>query len=347
MPSKATKTYKTTVLTAPGQISVEERPVLNPADSEVAIRVACTGICGTDMAIYDGEYSVPLPVVLGHEFTGRVTAVGSQAPPDLIGKLVAAQINNTCLSYDRPEKCPACWRGLPSHCTQRTVLGILNYDGTFAEMVRVPFRNLHVLPETMPTREGVFIEPLAAAIQTFELSPVSKSDTVVVLGAGRLGTLLCSVAKQRGATTLAVDPNEDALRRASDFGAEHVFCGTAEEAAEEVKTYTEGLGADLVIDATGKPAGLNDALSLVRPRGTVAVKTTCGIPSPQVDATRIAVDEITIQGSRCGPFPKAIEMMAKKRINVASLISRVFPMTAISEAFEAARTETKILIEAT
>ncbi len=112
-----------------------------------------------------------------------------------------------------------------------------------------------------------------------------------------------------------------------------------------MKRLTEGLGADIVIDATGRATGLNDAMSLVRPRGTVALKTTCGVPSPPIDATRIAVDEVTIQGSRCGPFDKAIEMIASSRIDVASLISNVFPLSNVKQAMESAKSETKVLIE--
>ncbi len=337
--------YTAAVLAAPKRVSMEARAAQRLARNEVLIQVAYAGVCGTDIAIYSGEYAVPLPLVLGHEFTGNVVEVGSEVPPGLVGKLVTAEINNTCLSYDRTDKCPACRRGFPTHCMRRTVLGIVNCDGAFAEMVRVPFRNVHILPEAISPREGVFVEPLAAAIQTFELSPAQEGEIVVVLGVGRLGTLLCAVAKDRGAKVMAVDLNENALERAVSFGADHVFLGTAEQASFEVKKLTEGLGADMVIDATGRAAGLNDALSLVRPRGTVALKTTCGLPSPPVDATRIAVDEIRIQGSRCGPFPKAIEMIASRRINVSSLISSVLPLDEAKDGIEAAKTETKVLIE--
>lgn len=339
------QTYMRAILSAPGEVSLRSRAASEPTENEVVVEVAYAGVCGTDLAIYSGEYDVPLPLVPGHEFTGRVARVGSEVPSDLAGKLVTSEINNTCLSYGRREKCPACRRGFPNHCTQRTVLGIVGCDGAFAEMVRVPFRNVHVLPDGMSAREGVFVEPLAAAIQTFELSPVEEGAVVVVLGVGRLGTLLCAVAKDRGATVIAVDVKENALERAASFGADHILLGTAEKAVAEVRKLTEGLGADIVIDATGRATGLNEALSLVSPRGTVALKTTCGVPSPPVDATQIAVDEIRIQGSRCGPFDKAIEMIASRRINVASLISSVFPLHEIKQAMECAKSETKVLIE--
>ena len=337
-------TYTAAVLDVPRHVRIEQRTLAPLAANEILIRVAYAGICGTDIAIYSGGYAVPLPLVLGHEFTGYVETLGSEAPRDLTGKLVTAEINNTCLSYDVPEKCPACRRGFPNHCMQRTVLGITRYDGAFAEMVRVPFRNVHVLPDTVSPREGVFVEPLAAAIQTFELSPVGEGAVVVILGVGRLGTLLCAVAKERGATVVAADTSERALERARIFGADHTVIGNAEQAAAHVKTLTEGLGADMVIDATGKPTGFNEALSLVRPRGVVALKTTSGIPSPPVDATRIAVDEISIQGSRCGPFPKAIEMLAARRLTVTPLISSIFRLSETEKAIEAGSTKTKILI---
>ncbi len=215
--------YSIAVLSAPGEISLQARTAPELAKNEVAIAVAYAGVCGTDLAIYSGEYDVPLPLVQGHEFTGYVTRVGPEVPSDLLGKLVTSEINNTCLSYDRPEKCPACRRGFPNHCTQRTVLGIVGCDGAFAQSVRVPFRNIHVLPDVVSPREGVFVEPLAAAIQTFELSPVGEGDVVAVLGVGRLGTLLCAVAKNRGAEVIALDVKQDALERAASFGADHVF----------------------------------------------------------------------------------------------------------------------------
>jgi alcohol dehydrogenase len=339
------ETYRAAVLAAPGRISHEVRALPELRDDEVLIDVTYAGVCGTDLAIYSGEYPVPLPLVLGHEFTGYVRAAGSEVSSELLGKLVTCEINNTCLSKAAAEKCPACRRGLPSHCVQRTVLGIIGWDGAFAEIVRAPFRNVHLLPESISAREGVFVEPLAAAIQTFELSPVGEGDVVVVLGVGRLGTLLCAVARGRGATVVAVDVDKAALDRARTFGAEHVFVGTAEEALPEVKKLTDGLGADMVIEATGRAEGLNQALSLVRPRGTVALKTTCGVPSPPIDTTRIAVDEIRIQGSRCGPFDKAIEMMASGKINVGSLVSRVFPLEEVTQALECAKDETKVLID--
>ncbi len=339
------QTYSAAVLSAPAEISLEPRPASGPAKNEIVIEVAYAGVCGTDLAIYGGEYAVPLPLVPGHEFTGYVTRVGSEVGANLLGKLVSAEINNTCVSYGRPEKCPACRRGLPNHCTQRTVLGIKGCDGAFAELVQVPFRNVHVVPDGVSDREGVFVEPLAAAICTFELSPVGERDVVVVLGTGRLGTLLCAVARERGAKVIAVDVKESALKTATSFGANHAFLGTADKAAEEVRRLTDGLGADMVIDATGRARGLTDALSLVRPRGTVALKTTCGLPSLPIDATRIAVNEIAIQGSRCGPFDKALEMIANRRIDVTPLISSVFHLYDIREAMEAAKSETKVLIE--
>jgi len=339
------KSYKAVVLVAPEQIRLESRPAPELSKNELAIRVAYAGVCGTDTAIYSGEYPVLLPLVLGHEFAGYVSDVGADVPLELVGKLVTAEINNTCLSYDRAEKCPACRRGLPNHCTQRTVLGIVRCDGAFAEIVRAPLRNFRVLPDAISPREGVFVEPLAAAIQTFELSPVGENDVVVVLGVGRLGTLLCAATKERGTRVVAVDPNDNALKRARQFGADHVLSGSAQEVEMEVKVLTDGLGADIVVDATGRPDGLTEALRLVRPRGTVALKTTCGLPSPPLDATRIVVDEIRIQGSRCGSFAKAIEMIVSKRVNVASLISSIFPLENLTEAIESAKTETKVLVE--
>ena len=318
-------------------------PSLQP--SEAIVRVEFAGVCGTDIALFSGDYAVPLPLVLGHELVGEVVEVGSEDSRTWIGKRVTAEINNTCRAYNREVFCVACRRGLSNHCIERTVVGIINYDGAYAQFVRVPILNLHSLPDTISWEAGVFVEPLAAAIQTFELTPISRSNQVVVLGVGRLGLLICAVASLYKAHVCAISRSSEKLARASKWGAAGVINANHHKWIEAAREWTGSIGADVVVDATGDPEGLRLAAEIVRPRGTIALKTTCGLPARGIDVTKLVVDEVRIQTSRCGPFAKAIGLLTRENLPVKSLVSEVFPLEDATLALEAARSSTKILLQ--
>ncbi|MBU2598632.1 MAG: alcohol dehydrogenase catalytic domain-containing protein [Actinobacteria bacterium] len=337
--------YKVANLIKPKKIVIEEFKKPEIESDEALIKVNYAGICGTDIAIYNGDYKVPLPLILGHEFTGEIIEAGEDVSNKLIGKRITAEINNTCLSYPKSIKCPACKKGLSTHCLERTVLGIINANGTFAQFVKVPAKNIHTLPDNISDEEGVFIEPLAAAIQTFELSKFKIGDKVIVLGVGRLGVLICSVANSLGADIIAISRSKEKLERAKSYGASKVINTNDLNLVSKVKELTDGLGADIVVESTGSEKGFNLAINLVRPRGTVALKSTHGILINNVDQTKIVVDEIRIQGSRCGPFSKAIEFLNSKKIDVKPLISEIFPLDETEEALKLAQKETKVLIK--
>jgi threonine dehydrogenase-like Zn-dependent dehydrogenase len=187
------------------------------------------------------------------------------------------------------------------------------------------------------------VEPVAAAIRTFELTPLSPEDTVAVLGAGRLGLLVCRAAKSFGSRVVAVSRSEGKRALALRFGADEAL--SAEEAPAAMRAMTDGLGADVVVECTGSPEGLAGALALVRARGTVALKTTCSAAPKELDAADIVVREITVQGSRCGPFAKAIRRMASGTIHVEDLVSGVYPLADTAAALQAATRSAKILLE--
>jgi threonine dehydrogenase-like Zn-dependent dehydrogenase len=231
---------------------------------------------------------------------------------------------------------------MPNHCLIRTVTGIISHDGAFAEEIILPAKNLHTLSETLDPVTATLIEPLAAALQTFVMTPVMGDETTVVIGPGRLGILIVFVAALRGMKVFAVSRSKEKRQRALDYGASKAW--SMEEAEKEVKNATEGLGADIVVDATGQPEGLSQALSLVRPRGTIALKTTCGLPPENFDVTKLVVDEITLQGSRCGPFESAIELLGRHQEKLKKLISSIRPLSEIQQAVEAAFHEEKIII---
>ena len=232
---------------------------------------------------------------------------------------------------------------MPNHCIKRSVLGIINHNGAFAEQVAVPSGSLHKIPDSIPSKSAVLNEPLAAALQTFDLSPTKPNDTIVVIGCGRLGILIIFAAILKGLKPIAIIRSDEKKHKAINFGVKHTFF--TNEAEKEIKSLTGGLGADLVIEATGNPDGLSLALNLVRPRGAIALKTTCGLPTKRFNSTQVAVDELCIQGSRCGRFYPAIEILKKHHNQLSGLISSIHPLKKVESAFIAAKVESKTLLE--
>lgn len=329
-------------LTAPRTIVIKERDSLTPVDQEVVIDVENVGICGTDLALFSGDYPVPLPLICGHEFVGIVKSIGEGVEKHWLGKRVTAEINNTCVAYNRSPLCRACELGMPHHCQKRTVTGIIAHDGAFAEEVIVAQGTLHEIPENLDPVVAALTEPLAAALQTFEMSPVTGKETVVVQGPGRLGILIVFIAALKGCRVIAVSRSQKKRQRALNFGASQAC--SPEEAQTVIKAFTDGLGANIVVDATGQPDGITQALSLVRPRGIVSVKTTCGLPAQGLDMTKLVVDEIRLQGSRCGPFGPALKILLKHQDKLKTLITFIRPLDDAQMALESAYKENKVML---
>ena len=262
-----------------------EYPTPQPAPGEALIRVTRAGICNTDLELVRGYKG--FQGVLGHEFTGVV--VGGE----LDGQRVVGEINIGC------DNCSMCERGIPSQCENRKALGISQKDGAFAQYLTLPLENLHPLPDTITDDQAIFIEPLAAGLQTLHLTHISPHDRVVLLGAGKLGLLTAQVVALTGCdlTVIGRHSHQHSLLAVGEFRG----------------SILEKLGkrdADVVIDCTGTEGGFADALELVRPRGTIHLKSTYyGLP--EIDLTRIVVDEIKVETSRCGPFDAAIRLLAR------------------------------------
>jgi len=330
-------------LTAPGRIEIVDREPIQAGLGETIIQIKHAGVCGTDLALFHGDYPVPLPHVCGHEFTGTVKQVGQGVNSKWLGKTVIAEINNTCIAYNREPLCSACKNGLPSHCLERTVTGIIQHPGAFAEEVAVAAGTLHEIPDSVDPLTATLAEPLAAALQTFNMSPITGDETIVVLGPGRLGILIVFVAALKGLKILAVSRSEGKQKRALDYGAR--WTCSPDEAEVLIKKNTEGLGADLVVDTTGNPDGITQAFKLVRPRGTVCCKTTCGLPATGLDMTKLVVDEVRLQGSRCGPFEPAIEILKTHHEKLKHLITSTRPLEETQAALESASKENKVVID--
>lgn len=282
---------------------VLDYPEPKPLGDEALIRVKYAGVCATDIEItkgYMGFRGVP-----GHEFSGVVEACGI---PGLIGKRVTGEINLAC------GRCDYCRRGLRNHCPERTVLGIFKKDGAFAKYLTLPVDNLHVLPDEVSDEEGVFVEPLAAAFEILSQLEIGRDLNVAVLGDGRLGILTAEVLSLTGCSLTAIGRHEEKL---------------AILKAPGIKTLLEAEGVgrefDIVVDCTGRNEGLSTALKIVRPRGTIVLKTTIA-ERDGVDLNRAVIDEVTIMGSRCGPFKPAIAALKERAIDVRPLVSRVFAL---------------------
>jgi len=301
-------------------------------DESVLVRVVAAGICGTDLAIVSGHLSVPFPIILGHEFAGYVFQVGRNVKKVTVGTRVTSEINLSC------GQCFFCKGNIPTQCLSRKAIGI-DVDGAFAEYIAVPEENVHSLPKSVSYEEGVFVEPLAAAIQTMKMSSIRNTDTVVVIGDGRLGQLVVQATRAIAphARLLMLGMHESKLAIAEKLGNLDLKVNVAHDDPKWiVLKETSGLGADVVVEATGNPDGLNLALALVRNRGIVALKSTHG-QQVLVDATQIAVRELTLQGSRCGPFDEAIRMLKDGKVNVKPLVSTKYKLARAKEAFEVAK----------
>jgi len=281
------------------------------AEGQVLIRVLAAGICQTDFEIAKGYMT--FKGVLGHEIVGTVVKLGKGVEPRWLGKRVCAEINCVC------GKCEMCARGLSTHCLHRTVIGIHQRDGAFAEFITVPMRNLHAIPEHVTNEEAIFVEPLAAAFQILRQVQIEKRTKVLVLGDGRLGLLVAQVLHRAGCALTLVGRHEKKLAIAERIAATGAGRGT-------VRTVLDGelqnrRDQDVVIDCTGRSSGFERALELVRPRGTVVMKTTVA-QGAALNLTPIVIDEITVLGSRCGPFADAIGALAAREVEVVPLISK-------------------------
>ena len=287
-----------------------------PAAGEARVRVLVAGICDTDLELVRGYY--PFTGVPGHEFVGRVeAAVGAE---EWVGRRVVGEINVSCGG------CAACLAGRRTHCERRHVLGIRGRNGAFAECLTLPLANLHEVPAGIPDETAVFAEPLAAALEIQEQVAIGPRDRVVVIGDGKLGNLVAQTLALSGCELTVIGRHASKLALLATRG---IATGLADDIPRAQ--------ADVVVECTGNPEGLDLARVVVRPRGTIVLKSTYRGPA-SVDISRIVVDEITLVGSRCGPFAPALALLAEGRVDVRPLVHARFPLDEAVAAFaEAAR----------
>lgn len=289
-------------------------PMPTPAPGEALIRVLLAGICHTDLELvrgYHGFEGVP-----GHEFVGRVEACPGQ--PALEGQRIVGEINISC------GQCSRCRAGLRTHCRNRRVLGILHKDGAFAEYLTLPVENQHPVPDSIPDSAAAFVEPLAACFEMLEQVQIQPTASVLVLGDGKLGLLAAQVLALTGAAVSIQGRHAAKLAIAEGLGIKTILAGAEGTPAEQ--EY------DLVVETTGSAAGLDIARRLTRPRGAIILKSTV-VDQATLDLAPFVVDEISVIGSRCGPFEPAIRALEQQRIAVAPLLSATYPLDHAVEAF--------------
>lgn len=298
-------------------------PVPEPPSGEALVRVLRAGICNTDLELLRGYY--PYTGILGHEFVGVI----EQGPTQLVNRRVVGEINAVC------GECRFCLSGQPTHCENRTVLGIVNRNGAFAEYLTLPVENLHLVPDTVSTDAATFTEPVAAALEIQQQVALRADDRVLVVGDGKLGQLVAQTLALTGCDILVVGRHREKL---DYLAARGMKTGLADAVNDR--------SFDLSVECTGNPEGFAIARRALRPRGTLVLKSTYA-GQLTFDASSLVVDEITLIGSRCGPFPQALELLATGRVDVKPLIHARYPLEAGLSAFNRAqeRGVLKVLLE--
>jgi threonine dehydrogenase-like Zn-dependent dehydrogenase len=298
-----------------GKLHKQEKQIPRRKRGWAVVRVRLAGICNTDIEILRGYHA--FRGTPGHEFVGEVVDCAERR---WIGRRVVGEINIACEGLGRRMNCGYCQRGIPTHCEHRRVLGIIKHDGAFAEYLTLPLCNLHKVPAGVSDEQAVFTEPLAAACEILEQVNIRKHREVAVLGDGKLAQLIARVLAAAGpkVTMFGKHANKLALARKAGIATTRVS-REAHSVSKIKERWT------IVVEATGSPEGFEQALAMLAPRGALVLKSTFH-GTARFATWPIVVNEISVVGSRCGPFRPALEMLRRGKVDPRPLISRVFPL---------------------
>lgn len=323
---------KAVIFPKPREVEVGDRPDPEPRAGEITIRVRACGICGTDKHLFEGGFRGTYPLVPGHEYAGEVMAVGPEVDGVAVGDRVGVDPNIACGS------CPYCHRGLLHLCERLQALGV-TLDGGFAQLCRLPARQAHPLPDSVTFEEGALAEPLACCLHGIDLAGIAPGDTVLVLGGGPIGLMLLQLARVAGATrVLLSEPSKQRRELARQLGCDAAFDPTDCQLAEEVLALT-GIGADVVIEAAGRPQLVTEAQELARRGGTVLLFGVCPHDATTpLSPYQIYSRELTIRGSFVNPFThsRAIALIASGAVRVSPLVSHRYRLDDFPQALHKA-----------
>ena len=313
-------------VTRGNRVAVQEKPLPRLRPGWALVRVHLAGICNTDIEILRGYHD--FHGTLGHEFVGNVERVASAKDQRWVGRRVIGEINLACAGLGLRPLCDYCRREIPTHCARRRVLGILGHDGAFAEYLALPVVNLHRVPPAVPDDAAVFTEPLAAACEILEQVDTRTHREAAVIGDGKLAQLIARVLRAAGLSVVMIGKHSRKLRLAQRSDIETVKVSSPH--ARRSNRFS------LTIEATGSPSGLSLAQEITVPRGTLVLKSTFH-GAANVETWPIVVKELTVIGSRCGPFPAALALLRTGRVDPRRLISRVFNLKEAAKAIRYAQ----------
>jgi len=316
-------------------------PKLRPGWALIRVRLA--GICNTDVEILRGYHA--FRGTPGHEFVGEVAdvqGVSGALTKKWLGRRVVGEINVSCSAYGYRPVCAFCRRGWKTHCSRRTVLGIVAHDGAFAEYLALPLENLHVVPDSVSDEQAVFAEPLAAASEILEQVHAEQFREAAVLGDGKLAQLIALVLSTAVPRVAMYGKYERKLALARRAG---ILTKKVRGEASDLKRVKESYG--LLVEATGSPTGFALAQQMTEPRGTLVLKSTFH-GAARIETWPIVVKELTVLGSRCGPFRRAIALLGSGKVDPTALITRTFPMKEAAGAIRFAQKSgvMKVLLKA-
>ena len=293
-------------------LELKEMAIPVISEGESLVRIITAGICRTDLEIIKGYMN--FRGVLGHEFVGQVIESGD---PSLVGKRVVGEINSGC------GNCDLCRKGMERHCPDRTTLGISGRDGVFAECVALPNSNLIEVPESVSDEMAVFAEPLAAALEITEQVHLFPDSRILIVGDGRLSALICLALRLTGADITVLGKHDSKMKVFTRLGAR--IC-KRDELGNNNRDF------DFVVEASGSPSGWVMATQFVKPRGVIILKSTYH-GNLEINAAELVINEICVQGSRCGQFRPALRLMECGLVDPSFLISGSFPLESFREAF--------------
>ena len=310
-----------------GKLKATSKPVPKLLPGWALVRVRLAGICNTDLELLRGYHD--FRGTPGHEFVGDVAdvkGVFAATKRKWLGRRVTGEINVSCSAYGYRRVCDFCRRGMKTHCARRTVLGIVAHDGAFAEYLALPLESLHVVPKNVTDEQAVFVEPLAAACEILEQVNVKKFRSAAVLGDGKLAQLIALVLRTAIPRVVMYGKHEKKLAVARRGGIQTKRISGDASDLKHVKEHFP-----LLVEATGSPSGLPLAQHMTEPRGTLVLKSTFHGTTP-VETWPIVVKEITVVGSRCGPFARAIALLRAGKVDPTALITHTFPLARAHKA---------------